>query len=147
MFHFRRPVRFADVDAARLVFFSRFLEYCHDALEGLFDALPGGYPHLTAVRDIGIPTVHVEIAYKAPLRYGDVAAFEIDVLRVGRTSVTVQHTIRREADATVCAVVRHVFVTARLSGNQPVPVPDDLRALLATHLVEGHGDTEARRVI
>ena len=55
-----RPVRFADVDAARIVYFARYLDYCHDAIEALFGGLPGGYAHLTMARDVGVPSVRVE---------------------------------------------------------------------------------------
>jgi len=137
MFTYRRPVRFAEVDAARLVFFARFHEFCHDALEALFAALPGGYPHLTQVRDIGIPTVHISTDFTAPLRYGDAALFEIEVLEVGRTSVTFRHTVRREADGAVCAVIRQVVVTTKLATLEPVPVPADVRALVEAHLIAG----------
>jgi 4-hydroxybenzoyl-CoA thioesterase len=139
MFVFQRPVRFGDVDAARLVFFPRFLEYCHDALEALFAHLDGGYPRLTQDRGVGIPTVHVECDFHAPLRYGDVARLEIDVLALGRASVTVRHTIKRDADGAVCAVVRHVFVTAALATLAPVPIPDDVRDLLSRHLAAPAG--------
>jgi 4-hydroxybenzoyl-CoA thioesterase len=60
VFRYERPVRFADVDAARMVFFGRFCDYCHDALEALFEQIDGGYPRLTMVRDVGVPTVHIE---------------------------------------------------------------------------------------
>lgn len=140
MFH--RPIRFGDVDAARLVFFPRFLEYCHDGLEALFAALDGGYPHLTQQRGVGIPTVRVECDFHAPLRYGDVARLEIDVLALGRASVTVRHTIRRDADGAVCATVRHVFVTASLATLVPVPIPDDVRDLLSRHVVPASAGPE-----
>ena len=84
MFRYERPVRFADVDAARMVFFGRFCDYCHDALEALFKQIDGGYPRLTMVRDVGVPTVHIEFDFKAPLRYGDVAIIEVEVLRMSR---------------------------------------------------------------
>lgn len=84
MFRYERPVRFADVDAARMVFFGRFCDYCHDALEALFEQIDGGYPRLTMVRDVGVPTVHIEFDFKAPLRYGDVAIIEVEVLRMSR---------------------------------------------------------------
>jgi 4-hydroxybenzoyl-CoA thioesterase len=140
MFHFRRPVRFADVDAARIVFFARYHDYCHDALEGLFEALEGGYPRLTMERDVGIPTVRLDTTYKAALRYGDVALFEIDVLRVGRSSVKVRHTVRRERDREVCATIEQVFVTVSMSTLEPLPLPDDVRAVLEAHLVGDEHD-------
>ena len=137
MFTYRRPVRFAEVDAARLVFFARVHEYCHDALEAFFAALPGGYAHLIQARDIGIPTVHISTDFTAPLRYGDVAVFDVEVLRIGRTSVTFRHTVRREADGAVCAVIRQVVVTTKLATLEPVPVPADVRALVEAHLIAG----------
>ena len=75
--------------------------YCHDALEAFFGELPGGYAALFRERDLGVPTVHLETDFKSPLRYGDVARFEMAIERVGRTSLTFRHTIHRESDATV----------------------------------------------
>ena len=76
---------------------------CHDALEAFFGELPGGYAALFRERDLGVPTVHLETDFKSPLRYGDVARFEMAVERVGRTSLTFHHTIRRESDGIVAA--------------------------------------------
>jgi 4-hydroxybenzoyl-CoA thioesterase len=130
VFVFRRPVRFAEVDAAGIVFFPRYHEYCHDALEAFFGELPGGYAALFRERDLGVPTVHLETDFKSPLRYGDVARFEMAIERVGRTSLTFHHTIRREADGVIAATVRQVVVMTRISTLTPIPVPDDVRALL-----------------
>lgn len=133
MFTYERPVRFCEVDAARLVFFARYLEFCHDALEAFFGPLPGGYPELTMARDVGIPTVRAEIDYRAPLRYGDVAVIAVTVLRVGRSSVTFRHRVTRKADGVLCAEAVHTVVTARISAIATVPIPDDVRALLELH--------------
>lgn len=135
MFLYQRPVRFADVDAARLVFFARFLDYCHEAIEAMFAGLEGGYPHMVQARDLGIPTVRVNAEFVSPLRYGDVARFEIDVLRLGRASFTLRHTIRRDGDGALAATIVHVVVMARLATLTPQPIPDDIRSLLARHLV------------
>ncbi len=137
MFRYERAVRFAEVDAARMVFFGRFCDYCHDALEALFGGVDGGYPRLTMVRDVGIPTVHIDLDYRSPLRYGDVAVIEVEVEDIGGRSITFRHTMRRKADGVVCAVARHVVVTARISQIETVPIPDDVRALLEGHLVAG----------
>jgi 4-hydroxybenzoyl-CoA thioesterase len=130
VFFFRRPVRFVEVDAAGIVFFTRQHEYCHDALEALFGELPGGYAALFAHRGLGIPTVHLETDFNSPLRFGDVARCEIAVERIGRTSLTFSHIIRRESDGVVAATVRHVVVMTQISTLTPVPVPSDIRELL-----------------
>ncbi len=135
MFRYERPVRFPEVDAARMLFFGRFCDYCHDAVEALFDGIDGGYPHLTMVRDVGVPTVHIEFDFRSPLRYGDIAVIELEVLRIGDRSITFRHTLRRKADGEVCAVARHVVVTAKISRLETVPVPEDVRAVLERHLI------------
>ena len=84
-------------------------------------------------RDIGVPSVRVEVDYKAPLRYGDVALIDVTVERVGEKSITLRHELTREADGVAVATVRQVVVTARLSALGAVPVPDDVRALLARY--------------
>lgn len=134
MFRFERPVRFSDVDAARIVYFARYLDYCHDAIEALFAELPGGYAHLTMVRDVGVPSVRVEVDYRAPLRYGDVALIDLSVERLGARSVTLRHELTRKADGVPVASVRQVVVTARLTELGAVQIPDDVRAVLARHL-------------
>jgi 4-hydroxybenzoyl-CoA thioesterase len=130
MFVYRRPVRFADIDAARILFFARYLDYCHDALEALFGGLEGGYARLTMERDLGIPTVHAALDYRAPLRYGDVVRFEIVVTRLGRTSIHFRHRLVREPGDVLCAEVAQVVVLTRLSTLTPEPFPADVRALL-----------------
>ncbi len=135
MFRHRRPVRFAEVDAARIVYFARHLDYCHDALEALFAPLPGGYAHLTMVRGVGVPSVRVEVDYLAPLRYGDVVLIDTAVERLGARSVTFRYALAREADGVACATVRQVVVLCRLDDLASVDIPADVRAVLAPHLV------------
>ena len=134
MFRHVRPVRFAEVDAARIVYFARYLDFCHDALEALFGALPGGYPQLTMVRGIGIPSVRVEADYLAPLRYGDTALIDVSVERLGQRSITFVHTLPRAAAGVPCATVRQVVVLCRLDELVSVDIPADVRALLTVHL-------------
>lgn len=145
IFVFRRPVRFAEIDCAGVVFFPRVHEYCHEALEALFAELDGGYPRLVRTRELGVPTVRLDTEFRAPLRYGDTACIETAVERVGRSSIAFRHRITREGDGTVTALVRHVVVMARLSTLTPVEVPPDVRALLDRYRGEGlSGVTEER---
>jgi len=134
MFVYERPVRFEEVDAADIVFYSRFLTYCHEALEALFASLPGGYPRLVLERRIGIPAVHVEIDYKSPLRFGDVARIEVTVEKLGRSSCTFRHEFSRKGDGTQVASIKHVCAVSDLSVLRAIPIPDDVRALLSQHL-------------
>jgi 4-hydroxybenzoyl-CoA thioesterase len=131
----RRAVRFEEVDAAGIVFFGRFMEYCHEAMERFFDGVPGGYVDLIMRRRIGFPAVHVAATWSAPVRYGDALRIEVTVAKVGTTSCTFRYRFLREADGVECAVIEHVTVASNLATMEKTPLPDDCRALLAAHLV------------
>ncbi len=128
-----RAVRFEEVDAAGIVFFPLFLNFCHEALAELFGALEGGYVRFVTERRLGVPTVHVEADYRAPLRYGDVAHIELTVLHVGSRSFTLRYDITRAADGLPVAEVKHVVATTDLNAMRAVPIPSDVRAVLERH--------------
>lgn len=135
MFELVRPVRWSDVDAAGIVYFPRFLEYCHDAIEALFGELDGGYPRLTMVRKVGVPSVHLEVNFRAPLRYGDVCRVRVTVEKIGRSSVSFHHVLVREEDDMLCCEVRQVVVVSDLVALKGTAIPDDVLAVLERHRV------------
>ena len=133
MFRYARPVRFEDVDAAQIVFFARFLNYCHEAMEALFADLDGGYVALIRDRRIGLPAVHVECDFTSPLRYGDVARIDVTVERVGRSSCSLRYLFTREGDGEKVASILHVCAVSDLRTITSMPMPDDMRAVLERH--------------
>lgn len=138
MFELDRPVRWNDVDAAGIVFFPRFLEYCHDAIEALLSPLDGGYARLTQQRRLGLPSVHLEADFRAPLRYGDVCHVQLSVAKIGRSSVTFRHVLSRVGAPTgtatiVCCVVRQIVVVSDLVTLEATAMPDDVRVVLEAH--------------
>jgi 4-hydroxybenzoyl-CoA thioesterase len=133
MFVYERPVRFEDVDAAGIVFFARYLNYCHEAMEAFFGPLDGGYVRLVTERKIGLPAVHVEIDFKAPLRYGDVMRIEVTVPHVGRSSTKLRYAFFRVRDGATIAVVEHTCAVSDLTIIKSIAIPDDMRALLVAH--------------
>ena len=70
---FRRPhpVRFADVDAAGIVYYPRLLDYCHLTFEDFFEGA-GERSYSSWIREarIGFPTVHLEVDFRRPVEYG-----------------------------------------------------------------------------
>lgn len=131
---YERPVRFEEVDAAGIVFFARFFNYCHEAMEAFFDPVPGGYVGLITKRKVGFPAVHLAADYHAPLRYGDVVRIETTVTKVGTTSTTFRYRMSRLADGVAVATVDHVTVAMDLERTLKRPLPDDCRELLLSHL-------------
>jgi 4-hydroxybenzoyl-CoA thioesterase len=134
-FVFERPVRFDEVDAAGILFFARFFNYAHDAMEGFFGQLPGGYVRLINERHVGLPAVHVEADFLSPLRFGDVALIEVSIAHIGRSSCAFRHAMTRADNGAKVAVVKQVCAAVDLRAMKAVPIPDDIRALLSRHAI------------
>jgi 4-hydroxybenzoyl-CoA thioesterase len=136
MITLRRPIRFEEVDAAGIVFFARYLNLCHEAMEHFFAGLEGGYSHLIMQRDIGLPAVAANILYHAPLRYGDTALIEIGASHIGTTSCALIYRLRKESDGVKVATVRHNCVLCTLSDVRKIAIPADVRQILEAHRTE-----------
>ncbi|HEX7174825.1 MAG TPA: thioesterase family protein [Pyrinomonadaceae bacterium] len=125
-------VRFADVDAAGLVYYPVLFHYCHVAMEEFFAARCGvAYHELVAGEHIGFPTVSARAEFFAPLVYGDVAEVEVFVSNVGRSSATFEYRLRRASDRALCASATLVQVAMHLDARRAVPVPEPLRRAFA----------------
>jgi 4-hydroxybenzoyl-CoA thioesterase len=135
MFLHQRPVRLEEVDAAGIVFFPRILGYCHDTLAELLSGLRGGYAALLMERGIGLPTVHVDVDFTAPLRFGDTAKIELTVARIGRSSATFDMSLSRARDDVAAARVRLICACTTLSTLRAIEWPADVRQILEACLV------------
>jgi 4-hydroxybenzoyl-CoA thioesterase len=131
---YRRPIRFEDVDAAHIVFFARFFHYAHEATESFFSGIHGGYDGLIMKRALGFPVVKVEASYHAPLRYGDALDIETRTVRLGNRSATLGFRLIRVADRALSAEIAHSVVMTDLRLMASCDMPDDVRAVLASHL-------------
>jgi len=132
---YERPIRFEEVDAAGIVFFARYANIAHEAVEYFFASLEGGYPALVNRRKVGMPIVHLDVDYRASLRYGDTAFVETSCRKLGRTSAVIANEFRHATTSLSCATVVLTVATASLVTMESCPMPDDVRAHLSAHLV------------
>lgn len=125
-FRTRVLVRFSDIDPAGVVYFPRFLHYCHTAMEDFFaDELGMSYARLFAEHRCGFPAVHLETDFRRPLRYGDTVEIEVEIVKVGRTSVTWRYTLRTGAQmAELAAEAEIVTACIDLDRFRARVVPD-----------------------
>jgi 4-hydroxybenzoyl-CoA thioesterase len=122
------PVRFGEIDHARVVYYPRFFHYFHQAFEEWFGrALGVSYPDLVNGENIGFPSVHVEGEFLRPLRYGDTVRVEIELLEIGRSSLTLRYVATRLADGAECARMTIKTVAIDNDTFTPVPIPDAWR--------------------
>jgi 4-hydroxybenzoyl-CoA thioesterase len=121
------PVRFPDVDFARVVYYPRFFDYCHRVFEDFFaDEVKVPYPQMLQQRKVGYPSVHAEANFSAPLRFGDTARIEMTTVKVGQSSITMRYRVLN--GAALCAELEIVSASIDMDKFVGVPVPDDVRA-------------------
>jgi 4-hydroxybenzoyl-CoA thioesterase len=119
------PVRFGEIDQAGVVYYPRFFHYFHQAFEEWFrQALGVSYPDLVLKEGIGFPSVRVESEFFQPLRYGDRARVEIEVLEVGRKSLTLRYEIYRAAANVLSARATIKTVAIDNATFTSVAIPD-----------------------
>ena len=130
------PVRFQDVDAAGVLFFGRIYDYCHHAYEEWWAKEGVDRAHFFAGAEYLVPIAHSEADYRKPIRHGETIQVRIDVTRVGRASFTLRYhvtTVGKLEDVRVEASTSHAFVDR--ATMKPIPIPEDLRAILQRHLL------------
>jgi 4-hydroxybenzoyl-CoA thioesterase len=121
------PVRFPDVDFARVVYFPRFFDYCHRVFEDFFAAEVGmPYPRMLQERKVGYPSVHASADFKKPLRFGDVVRVEMITEAVGRKSITSRYLL--STGGVACAELKIVTAPVDMERFIGLEVPDDVRA-------------------
>ena len=126
-------VRFGDIDHAGIVYYPRFLHYFHVALEEFFTEVVGVEYH-TVINDhrLGLPSVHLEIDFRRPLRFGDSIDVEVCGLELGATSVTWRYAVWKQ-DGTLAAEATIVTVALDMDAFAKRPLPDWLRDRLAAY--------------
>ena len=71
-FRIRQPVRHPDVDRAGIVYFPRFYDFFHRALEDFFrDEVGVPYHSVEEQLRVAFPVVRIETDFERPLAHGD----------------------------------------------------------------------------
>ena len=132
LFTTTRRVRFADCDAAGIVFFPRYFEMLNGVVEDWFAGpLEASFRELHLNRGVSVPTAAVEARFIAPSRLEDDLTFSLAVTKLGGASCGLRHRItageqlRFEATQTIVHVGRSL---------KPEPWPDPLRVRIAPFL-------------
>ncbi len=99
MFSSHHLVRFDDVDGAGIVYYPRYLHFCHKTFEDLFNQRSSiKYPQLIKEHLIGFPTVHVEADYSKPFFYGDEIEVIFSVKAIKNSSLITEYKFYNKAE-------------------------------------------------
>lgn len=124
-------VRFGDEDHAQVVYFPRFFDFFHRALEDFFGDNGLSYRTLIDKHRVGFPAVHAEADFQQPLRFGDVLDIEVWVERIGEKSVTFAFVGTRLGDGAPIARCRLVSACIDMETFRAQAVPEVCRAFLS----------------
>jgi YbgC/YbaW family acyl-CoA thioester hydrolase len=137
-------VRFGDCDPAGIVYFPRFFDFFHQAMETWFPTHLGlGYDEFVRVRNLGFPAVHTQADFERPCRFGDRIEIHQRVTKLGRSSIAFAYEVH--GDDGRRATGRSVCVVMNLDERSPehgksVAIPEQLRArILAFGVAEKFG--------
>ena len=76
---------------------------------------------------VGFPSVRVESEFLKPLRYGERIRVDLELLDIGRTSITVGYTLVRLSDGAISARATIKNVAIDNDSFKPVPISDAWR--------------------
>jgi len=132
-----QQVRFSHCDPAGIVYFPEFFDMSHAALEDWFThGLGHAHAEMITERRVGTPTVRIHCDFYKPFRIGDTLHFEIRVLKMGRSSLTLHYSGKKDG-------VEHLAITQTvcfldLDTGHAIPIPEDFRQGIAEYLDEAY---------
>ncbi|WP_339745046.1 thioesterase family protein [uncultured Maricaulis sp.] len=131
VFRVDRRVRFADVDAAGIVFYPRYFEMINACVEDWFETgLEHGFDAMIVQGNHAIPLAHIEVDFKAPSRLDDELAFKLVVTEVGRSSFKLKIEAWHEDVVRIRADLVLVYID--MDKHVPVRIPEVMRARMLT---------------
>mgnify|MGYP003886230833 CR=1 FL=1 len=140
-FAHRVTARFGDCDPVGILYYPRFFDWFHRAMEAWYGHLGLPYQHLLQERLVGFPSVHAEADYRTPVRFGDTVEVRLTVLEFGRSTIALGFEVWGDGEARARATGRVVTVVMCLDPTserhmRAIACPDDVRARIE-RFVEG----------
>ena len=120
-FRYRQRVRYNECDPQGVVFNGNYLTYFDITMTELWREL-GGYQ---AMVDAGVDMVVAEarILYRSPLRFDDEFEAQVEVGRLGETSMTAEILLARDGEPCAEGELRYVFIETGAGAKAPIPEP------------------------
>jgi len=128
---FPLETRFGDFDSAGIVYYPRYLHFCHVGMEEFFRrVVEVDYPAFLAEHRLGLPAVRTEVDHRRPIRYGEPVELEVEVTRVGASSVAWHDRFWRQGSGRPATEARIVTVLVDMDDFTKRPIPGWLREKL-----------------
>jgi 4-hydroxybenzoyl-CoA thioesterase len=136
VFSVEYPILFSHCDPAGIVYFPRFFDLLHRAMEDWFTfGLEERFADFIMKKKLGIPTVGTKVDFVGPARFGDLLKVELRVVKLGSSSIELA--IDSFVGERPCFRARHTVCVFSQETYRAVPIPDDLRARMEPYVVRG----------
>lgn len=130
-FTHRLEVRFRDCDPMGHVNNAVYLTYLEQTRFAHWRTLWGFGTPQTPTGMPGVILARIECDYRRPAKYGDMLDVRLRVVELGRTSFKYEYEIV-DAEGRTVVSAKTVQVMYDYAAEKPVPIPDNIRALLAS---------------
>jgi len=119
---FKIELRYADTDQMGLIYFARHLVYADEAVGKFFR---GARVNLLEWerRGVYLAVAHAEVDFERPLRYGEECEVEVEVERVGKSSVGFSFKVFGSGELKSQGKIIYVFI----DGKSKIEIPMEIR--------------------
>ena len=139
VFSAARKIRFGHADPAGIVYYPNYFDMFNGVVEDFFDEWIGvPFETLKAEHRLVTPLRHVECGFVGPSRIGDRLSLSMALVRVGRTSITLDIEGTVDDEPRVRARLVHVFVSTE--DGRPLPPPQFIAERLRAFSVSALGE-------
>ena len=121
-----RRVRFQDVDAAGIIFYSIVLDYCHDLYVDYLDTHGIPLADVLKARAWAAPIRHAEADYLSPLTFGIEVEVCLPLVHLAESEMTLGYKIVETTTQKVAAVAQTVHTFVALPAFERCPIPREI---------------------
>ncbi|HEY4801391.1 MAG TPA: thioesterase family protein [Paraburkholderia sp.] len=127
----KHKIHFSECDPAGIVFYPQYFILFNDLVESWFDEMlpQEGYHGVIGERRVGMPTVRLEVDFKAVSKMGDEVWLSLDVERLGGASLTLAWACTG-VDGVLRMAARQTIVTTSLDTHKSIGIPEDIRTAI-----------------
>lgn len=128
-FTYERTIRFADTDAAGVVYFTHYLTICHEAYEEAIAAAGFNPRVFFSPQNLILPVSKCSADYLRPLYCGDKVRVTLKPSLLNENSYAVEYEMMRLGTTTkLAATVRTAHRCLNTATRESAPLPADLLA-------------------
>ena len=113
-------VRYAECDAQGVVFNAHYLAFTDIGMTELWRVAFGSYDAMLE-KGFDIVVADAQLRFLGPARFDDLLTVEVEVARLGNTSIVTNHRFNRDGEQLAEVAIRHVFVERDTASTTPIP--------------------------